>query len=437
MISLLLAACVDGAKDDTAGTPINVAVKDLSAVPSPGMGSVLITTWTTDEPTVGHVAFGESGAFDLASPAETAASTSHQALLLGAPPDTDITLKVVLEDGSESDTLLVSTDPLPLETPSLDVTSPEGNDLWTVMTILGGTNGPAIVSPGGRIVWFYPDSRGLDVYRARLSVDGASVLYNAASVSGDPADNSEIVRVSLDGNTETSTLVPLLAHDFVELPDGTITAMVTEYRDGTDGEPIRGDSLVEITPDGTQTVVWDSWMCFDPEVEVVSASETGWTFANALDYLPDEDMYAMSLRNFSTIIKIDRATGSCPWSLGDIGALIQPTGEVFLHEHQFEFVGTDTLVVFDNAGGREGSRAVEYALTETTASATWTYSADPEIDTFVLGDVDRLDNGDTLVDFAVGGQVDRVDPAGNLLWRINSPLGYAFGFMTPEEGLYR
>ncbi len=436
MILFLLAACVDGGKDDS-GITVPASVTALSAIPSESMGSVLIATWTTDEPTISHVAFGEGSAFDLASPVETAASTTHQALLLGAPPDTDITLKVVLADGSESAPITVPTDPLPLETPSLDVTSPEGNDLWTVMTILGGTNGPAIVSPSGRIVWFYPDSRGLDVYRARLSIDGASVLYNAASVSGDPADNSEIVRVSLDGNTETSTLVPLLAHDFVELPDGTITAMVTEYRDGTDGEPIRGDSLVEIAPDGTQTVVWDSWMCFDPEVDVVSASETGWTFANALDYLPDEDMYAMSLRNFSTIIKIDRVTGDCPWSMGDIGADIQPTGEVFLHEHQFEFVDADTLVIFDNSGGRNGSRALEYAITEDSATAVWSYSADPEIDTFVLGDVDRLDNGDTLVDFAVGGQVDRVDPDGNLLWRINSPLGYAFGFMTAEEGLYK
>lgn len=425
---LLLVACTDGKSGAT-------GISDLSAVPSEGMGTVLVATWTTESEVTSHIAYGEGGDPSLSTPEETTPSTSHQALLLGLPPETDITLKVVTEDG-ESEPIVVATDPLPLGTPSVGVTNPEGNDLYTVMTLLGGTNGPAIVDPQGRIVWYYPDSRGLDVYRARLSVDGESVLYNAASVSGDPADNSEIVRVSLDGLSETSLLVPLLAHDFVELPDGTITAMVTEYRDGADGEPIRGDSLVEIAPDGTQTKVWDSWMCFDPEVEVVPETETGWTFGNALDYL-DEDTYAMSFRNFSTITKIDRTTGECFWSVGDIGAMVEPEGEIFLHEHQFEFVDADTLLVFDNFGGQNGSRAVEYDITETSAQAVWTYSSDPEIDTFVLGDVDRLDNGDTLVDFAVGGQVDRVDPAGNLLWRINSPLGYAFGFMTAETTLYR
>jgi hypothetical protein len=305
------------------------------------------------------------------------------------------------------------------------------------MPLLGAAVGPAIIDAEGQFVWFYPDHRGLDVYRARLSRDGRSMLYNAASVSGDPADDSVLVRVSLDGTEETTIAVPLLAHDFVELPDGTITAMVVEYRDGADGEPIRGDSLVEVAPDGTQTVVWDSWACFDPETDIGSDSDLGWTFANALDYDADADAYFLSLRNFSTIVEIDRATGTCPWSIGSTAATVTPTGDIFLHEHQFEFVDADTLVVFDNAGAGSMSRVVEYALGATTAESVWSYTSDPPIFTFVLGDVDRLEGGDTMVDWAVGGQIDRVAPDGTVSWRVNSPLGYAFGFFEVEPELYR
>ena len=47
------------------------------------------------------------------------------------------------------------------------------------------------------------------------------MIYNAASVSGDPADDSVLVKVALDGSSEEEIVVPLLAHDFVEHPDGT------------------------------------------------------------------------------------------------------------------------------------------------------------------------------------------------------------------------
>ncbi len=40
------------------------------------------------------------------------------------------------------------------------------------------------VNSKGQIVWYYTDDRQLDFYRARLSVDGKSLIYNAAKISG-------------------------------------------------------------------------------------------------------------------------------------------------------------------------------------------------------------------------------------------------------------
>ena len=132
-----------------------------------------------------------------------------------------------------------------------------------VVPVLGAITAVTIINADGHIVWYHTDDRKLDFYRARLSVDGKSLLYNAAKISGEPSPDSEIVRVSLDGTQTTSIPIPLLAHDFVEHPDGTLAALAFEDRD-VDGMRMRGNKLVEVAPDGTQRTVWSSWNCFDP-----------------------------------------------------------------------------------------------------------------------------------------------------------------------------
>lgn len=428
MILVFLTACSgESVKDDTGAS---ATIADLSAVVSPVIGTVVTVSWTTSTPTVGYVTFGDG----LSTPMETTPATEHSAVLLGLAPQTDAAWQVVLDDGTTSDVQSVLTGTLSNALPSLTV---EGtHDRYTISPMLGGVTGPSIISPQGEFVWFYEDTRGLDVYRARLSVDGQSVLYNAASVSGDPAEDSVIVRVSLDGTEETTIPIPLLAHDFVELADGTIVAIATEYRDDGAGGEIRGDKLVQVDPDGTQTDIWSMWDCFDPAVDIGTDQEIGWSFANALDYDADEDAFYLSMRHFSSITKIPRSTMTCEWVFGTTGATIEPE-DPFLHEHQFEVLD-DSILVFDNAGGGASSRAIEYAFDGTASSGDviWEYTSDPSIFTFVLGDVARLEDGDTVVDFAVGGQIDRVSPDGNVEWRLNTELGYAFGFMGQVSSLY-
>src|SRR5690606_8882906 len=221
-----------------------------------------------------------------------------------------------------------------------------------------------ILDADGDIVWYHTPSQDLDVYRARLAVDGESLLYNAGSVSGDPADDSELVRVALDGSSRTSIPLPLLAHDFVEHPDGTLAAIVVEYRD-FEGMMLRGDTIVEIDPEsGAKSTVWTSWDCFDPAVQEQRGDnlEHGWTFDNALDYDPEQDVYYLGMRNFSSIAKIDAESGSCEWVIGLYGRTIpfSPESERFLHQHQFEVRG-DRLLVLDNDGSTENvSRVLEY-----------------------------------------------------------------------------
>ncbi len=427
MTLLLLLACKDGDK-------AAVGISDLSVTVSDVIPTVATATWTTDEPALGRVLFGPD--LSLSSPLEEELSTEHSALLLGLTPDEDHPWQVVLDDGSASEEQTLTTGGLSSALPSLTVTG-EGQDRLIVTTLLGGIVGPTILNQNGEIVWFYEDTRGLDVYRARPLRDGSGVIYNAGSVSGEPSEDSALVRVSWDGASVDEISVPLLAHDFVELPDGTFTAIAVEYRE-VDGEQIRGDRLVEIAPDGTQTDVWSAWDCFDPSVDIGTDTEIGWTFANALDYDEDADTYYLSIRNFSSVLAIPRGGTDCAWVFGSTGATLPAPDQPFLHQHQFEVL-EDSILLFDNAGAGSTSRAVEYSLDPTGASEPellWSYVPDPEIFTFVLGDVARLEDGDTLVDFAVGGAIDRVSPDGELIWRAETQLGYAYGFMTPRTDLY-
>jgi len=297
---------------------------------------------------------------------------------------------------------------------------------------------PVLLSPEGEVTWYWPDESGLDVYRVLPSVDGESVLYNAASVSGDPSDASQIVRVALDGSSSTTIDIPLLAHDFVEHPDGTLAAIVVEYRE-VEGESIRGDQIVEIDGDGNTQIIWSAWDCLDPAEN--PGESTGWTFANALDFDPEAQEYTLGMRNQSSIVRIDRNTGACLWALGGTGGTLSmaPGSIAFLHQHQF-VAEADRLLVFDNAGlaGTE-SRVVEYAIdtVASTAQEEWSHSPDPAIFSFVLGDVDRLPGGDVLATWSVAGQIDRVTTDGENPWRLNSELGYAFGFNTVLDSLYR
>ena len=416
-------------------------LSDVTAERSETISTVITVRWTTDVPTTGRVDFGVGDELDHSTPVEGEPAREHAVRLLGMPSEQDVAFQVVLVDGDDEQLGEIDsarTGALPGDLPRLDAGGASDSGAFMAVPILGVATVPVLLSPKGEITWYWPDESGLDVYRVLPSVDGESVLYNAASVSGDPSDASQIVRVALDGSSSSAIDIPLLAHDFVEHPDGTLAAIVVEYRE-VEGEPVRGDQIVEIDGDGNTEVVWSTWDCLDP-VENPGES-TGWTFANALDFDAEAQEYTLGMRNQNSIVRIDRNTGACLWALGGTGGTLSlaPGSIAFLHQHQF-VVEDDRLLVFDNAGlaGTE-SRVVEYAIdtAANTAEESWSHSPDPAIFSFVLGDVDRLPEGDILATWSVAGQIDRVTPGGENPWRLNSELGYAFGFNTVLESLYR
>jgi len=413
----------------------------ITAEVSPKIVTVVTVRWTTAEPSVGYVEYGQTRDLGSLTPTETAPTVNHAVLLLGLTADTAYFYRPVTSDGTVGvvgDTGSVTTGSLPLGLPSLTVTG-AGQDQFIVVPILGANVSVTIINGKGQIVWYYTDERQLDFYRTRLSVDGKSLIYNAAKISGTSTVASELVRVELDGSQTSSIPIPYLAHDFVEHADGTLAALALELRDES-GTELRGNKIVEVAKDGTQETVWTTWDCFDPATIAGEDIAQGWGFANALDYHPDEDAYYVSLRNFSSIVRINRQSRSCEWVLG----LAKPTfafasgSARFLHEHQFQVLGNHILVMDNDGAGGHTSRVLEYELDTTNAVAkqVWSYTASPAVYTFVLGEPLRFDDGSTFINWSAAGQMERLNPAGISIWKLNTAAGYVFGFHTLVDTLY-
>jgi hypothetical protein len=432
-VALVLIACGD-ASNPKRPSQVVATISDTIA-------TVVKLRWQTSEPTVGYVQFGSTAGLGMRTPTEPTPSESHSVVLLGMPADATCFYRVATVDGAATiagEVESIRTGSLPIGLPPLTQTGSGGSG-FIVAPVIGSKTSVTMLNAKGEIVWYHADDRQLDFYRARLSVDGKSLIYNAARISGSPAADSELVRVALDGSGSSAIPIPYLAHDFVEHPDGTLAAIVFEDRD-VQGTTIRGNKIVEVAPNGTQRTAWSTWDCFDPSVIQGDNIEQGWTFANALDYDAAEDVYTVSLRNFSSITRVNRKTRACEWTLG-LGASTLSFAQGssrFMHQHQFQVHG-DRILVMDNDGaGGHQSRVIEYQLDLRNKLATqvWSYVSSPSVYTFVLGEPQRFDDGSTFINWGGAGQMERLDSTGVSVWKLNTAAGYVFGFHTLVDTLY-
>lgn len=159
-------------------------------------------------------------------------------------------------------------------------------------------------------------------------------------------------------------------------------------------------------------------------------------------YLPEDDTYAISVRNHDTIFEIDRATGDVLRAVGGVHndyELDPADGEWFDKEHQFQFVSDDELLVFANGVDVvTGSRVLGYRLDDETMTAEnhWEYRAEFPLFCYTYGDVNRLESGNTLVTWSTAGQMEEVTDAGEIVWQLKAALGGGFGYTTRVDSLY-
>jgi len=131
--------------------------------------------------------------------------------------------------------------------------------------------------------------------------------------------------------------------------------------------------------------------------------------ANSIEIDEDNNLL-LSLRNTSQLLKIDRQSGEILWQLGGKKSDFTITNDAgFAFQHDARRLPNGNLTLFDNGNGLHPaySRAVEYAIDETTMTVTRTWQV-TDTHTAAIGNAQRLPNGNTLVNWGLAGKLTEV-----------------------------
>jgi hypothetical protein len=133
-----------------------------------------------------------------------------------------------------------------------------------------------------------------------------------------------------------------------------------------------------------------------------------WTHANSLSILPDGNIL-MSIRHLDQVIAIKPDFSGIAWRLGGPSSdfSFPNPADQFFHQHYAHMLPNGNILLFDNGNlrpadqGGQYSRALELKLdfNEKQATKVWEYRNNPDLYASAVGSVNRLSNGNTVVDF--------------------------------------
>lgn len=286
-----------------------------------------------------------------------------------------------------------------------------------------------ILDADGDYVWWY--SIGSDVTGAVMDYAGTHMWINNANV---PNGTTRVHRVTMDGMTDDdySSQFTGMNHQVVVLPDETVAFYA--YNDSIGCEDIK-----ERAPNGTVKTIVNSQRALNT---------TGACHLNNVQYSKQDDTLVFSDLDHAQIAKVKRTDGSTVWILN--GTTRTFTGDTWPGgEHGIHILGLDDFVIFNNnsrmaAGGTaqlggsgDGSIAIEIKLDlpAKTVTKTWFYKAMGSMyQNDVMGDVQRLANGNTMVAYSTKGIIREVDSGGNVLQELKTTAN--FGYIQKRATLY-
>lgn len=199
-----------------------------------------------------------------------------------------------------------------------------------------------------------------------------------------------------------------------------------EIAGGNESATIRCNIIQEVDAEGNVYWEWnacDHYTVYDLIYEELTSASFDMPHINsiALDY---DDNILISGKHTSECAKIDKETGEFIWRLGGENStlsLINDTISISC-QHYFRPVKDkpNYYTIFDNGNDRKSTRVVEYKIdTEAnTAEKIWEYWHDPKLWAWWMGSAQRLENGNTVIGWAVDGlpAVTEIDSNGNVLY---------------------
>jgi hypothetical protein len=411
---------------------------DITGTLSEEIPSVGVVEWSTDlegvteariefsldDPEEGELNVGSGGPISVSEP---------RALLLGLKPARSYTYRIVVSAGAtvctSPDQQLV-TDADPEAELMTRVAGESGSPAPGFIVTCDYAGGSAmIVDTDGDVVW--STEAPPQCSRALMDWEGEYLWMLKANPSFD--DGGDVRRVRMDGSEVEQ--IPDLAgshHDFAVLPGGSAAFLV--WADAADSS----SDLVERAPDGTLTALTRL-----DDATFLPPSDIHTYHANALRYYASDDSYTVSDLALGGIAKFDRE-GQISWQLRGNCTNAPPSqcaAAPLLGNHGHQLLEDGNLLVFfaTNGSGRpvgDPAPVYEYAFAEDAGAltATLAWSHVEEAGSMILGDLQRLPNGNTLVTYSTEGTIHEISPTGDLVQSLS--FAGQFGYASFRETLY-
>jgi hypothetical protein len=294
-----------------------------------------------------------------------------------------------------------------------------------------GTGPAFILDADGDIVWWY----NIEDYVTGVVMDYAGTHM---WINNHPPNlaNAKVHRVTMDGMTaeDLTSQMPKLSHQLTVLPDETVAF----YAD--DGGTLGCSDIKERAPNGTVRTIVNSQ---------TALGTTGQCHVNDIQYSKEDDTLIFSDHIHCAVAKIRRSDGSTVWILN--GATKTFTGDTWLgSEHGIQVLGLDDFLIFNNnsssvvgttipvsMGAGDGSQAIEIKLNLSgkTVTKIWSYKATgTKYQTDVMGDLQRLANGNLVIAFGGKGIIQEIKPDGTVLQEMRTTTN--FGYIQKRATLY-
>ena len=380
------------------------------------------------------------GPVDLRSEAAPTVEDRAVVPLLGLLPDTDYTIEVVAYGGgatARGSPVAFTTGSLPSDLPSYTA---GGSDPSPGFVAFAAGRYGIVIDNTGRVVWYhaFAPSPGLNFQplpngRFAARPPPLDAVTPASWVEIDPLGN---VTRTLGC---TRGLQPRF-HDLIAEEDGDHWVMCDEARTmdltaygGSPQARVTGTVVQHASGSGELLFEWSPFDHFEI-TDLAEESRTGpdvnWTHGNAL-HLDTDGNLVVSFRSLSELTKIDVGTGDVLWRMGGIRnqfVFIDSPAPPFARQHGLRVTGPGRLLLLDNSGDSEQSRAERYAFDAEVGAARLigSYGSSPGVIAHLGGTTQDLPGGRTLVAFGDGGRVEEYDAQGNVVWRIEGDPGYVF-----------
>ena len=414
------------------------------------VGTVLHVRWTAPDGGLSRVTFQADDTVTLQTPPQEGDSPDF--LLVGMPGDTDVTWTGVTErDGElQSCTGVTRTAPIPPELPTVelvvasDAMSPSPAFFLGVTYNASGQSAVVALDRLGRVVWYAPtDLAGVSI-QAERSRDGRGVIYNHVARS-ERGDEASVRWVTLDGTLVEVRDTPAAHHMFAQLPDDRIAFQQLDVKEIYNpelgaSETWVGDAIAEVDADGTVTPIFSTWDWLEPtandRMETYSTVDgLDWTHGNALKYDGERETYLLSLGHAADVIELSRATGAPLRILGADGYTVAEGAE-FYFQHDPTLLDATHLTLHNHDPVTHEVTAVEYSIDDHTQTLTpvWSYASGRS--SSFLGQVRRLETGNTWINYGQGAVLQEITPDGEVVWELASTDGLPFGQLELLDSLY-